>query len=89
VLSSLFIADMLSYLSEGWYGDKSVLLAQPVCLGWLGAPQVLPIGMLIRQTWPKKMQSKWPLYIKYLYYLITRSDDLHRAESLLWEQNNS
>jgi hypothetical protein len=27
--------------------------------------------------------------IKYLYYLITRADDLHRAESLLREQNNS
>jgi hypothetical protein len=25
-------------------------------------------------------------YVKYLYYLIIRADDLHRAESLLYEQ---
>jgi hypothetical protein len=36
VLSSLFIADVLSYSSVGWYGDESVLLAQPVCLCGLG-----------------------------------------------------
>jgi hypothetical protein len=28
-------------------------------------------------------------FIKYLYYLIVRADGLHRAESLLREQNNS
>jgi hypothetical protein len=58
VLSSLFTADVLSYSSVGWYGDESVLLAQSVCLCGLGSPQVLPIGMLIRQTWSKKMQPK-------------------------------
>jgi hypothetical protein len=36
VLSSLFITDVLSYSSVGWYGDESVLLAQPVCLCGLG-----------------------------------------------------
>jgi hypothetical protein len=58
VLSSLFISDVLSYSSVGWCGDESILQAQPVCLCGLGAPQVLLMGVLIRQTWPKKMQSK-------------------------------
>ena len=40
VLSSLFIADVLSYSSVGWYGDEYVLLAQSVYLFELGAPQV-------------------------------------------------
>jgi hypothetical protein len=49
----------------------------------------LPIDMLIRQTWSKRMQSEIDFVpqssIKYLYYLIIRVDDLHRAESLLQE----
>jgi hypothetical protein len=61
-------------------------------LGW-GHHKFLPIDMLIRQTWPKMMQSETTSVhqssIKYLYYLIMRADDLHRGESLLWEQNNS
>jgi hypothetical protein len=32
VLSSLFIADLLSYSSVGRYGDESLLLAQSICL---------------------------------------------------------
>jgi hypothetical protein len=40
VLSSLFIADVLSYSNAGWYDDESVLLAQSVYLFRLGAPQV-------------------------------------------------
>jgi hypothetical protein len=36
VLSSLFIADVLSYSSVGWYDDESVLLVQSVCLCGLG-----------------------------------------------------
>jgi hypothetical protein len=32
VLSSLFITDVLSYSSVGWYGNESILLAQFVCL---------------------------------------------------------
>jgi hypothetical protein len=36
VLSSLFIVDVLSYSSVGWYDDESVLLAQVVCLCGLG-----------------------------------------------------
>jgi hypothetical protein len=55
--------------------------------------KILPIDMLIRQTWPKRMQSEMVFAhqssIKYLYYLIIRADYLHRAESLLWKQNNS
>jgi hypothetical protein len=39
VLSSLFIVDVLSYLSVGWYDDEYVLLAQSVCLFGLGEPQ--------------------------------------------------
>jgi hypothetical protein len=35
--------------------------------GWR-APQVLPIGMLIRQTWPKKMQSKMA-YVHQIFIL--------------------
>jgi hypothetical protein len=58
VLSSLFITDVLYYSSVGWYDNESVLVAQSVCLFGLEAPQVLPIGILIRQTWLKKMQSK-------------------------------
>jgi hypothetical protein len=61
-------------------------------LGW-GYHRFLPIDMSIRQSWPKRIQSKTvyvhQIFIKYLYYLIARADDLHRAESLLWEQNNS
>jgi hypothetical protein len=60
--------------------------------GW-GHHKFLSINMLIRQTWSKRMQSEMASVhqssIKYLYYLITRADDLHRAESLLREQNNS
>jgi hypothetical protein len=60
--------------------------------GW-GHHKFLPIDMLIRQTWPKRMQSETASVhqssIKYLYYLIIRADDLHRAESLLQGQNNS
>jgi hypothetical protein len=40
VLPVLSIADVLSYSCVGWYGDESILLAQSVCLFWLGAPQV-------------------------------------------------
>jgi hypothetical protein len=36
VLSSLFIIDVLSYSSVGWYSDESVLLAQSICLCGLG-----------------------------------------------------
>jgi hypothetical protein len=36
VLSSLFIADVLSYSSVGWYNDESILLAQSGCLCGLG-----------------------------------------------------
>jgi hypothetical protein len=58
-----------------------------------GHHKFLPIDMLIRQTWPKRMQSEMTSVhqssIKYLYYLIIRADDLHRAESLLRKQNNS
>jgi hypothetical protein len=36
VLSSLFIVDVLSYSSVGWYGDESILLAQSGCLCELG-----------------------------------------------------
>jgi hypothetical protein len=79
VLSNLFIADVLSYSSVGWYDDESVLLAQSVCLCELGAPQVLPIGMLISRHGRRRFNPKRPMYIKYLYYLITRADDLHRA----------
>jgi hypothetical protein len=60
--------------------------------GW-GHHKFLPIDMLIRQTWPKRMRSETTSVhqssIKYLYYLITRANDLHQVESLLWEQNNS
>jgi hypothetical protein len=60
--------------------------------GW-GHYKFLPLDMLIRQTRPKRMQSEMTsmhqISIKYLYYLITRSDDLRRVESLLLEQNNS
>ena len=49
--------------------------------------------MMVRQTWPKRMQSETAFVhqssMNYLYYLITRVDDLHRDESLLREQNNS
>jgi hypothetical protein len=49
--------------------------------------------MLIKQTWPKTMQYETTFVhqssIKYLYYLITRADGLHRVESLLREQNKS
>jgi hypothetical protein len=38
MLSSPFIADVLSYSSVGWYDDESVLLAQFVYLFGLGAP---------------------------------------------------
>jgi hypothetical protein len=48
--------------------------------GW-GHHKFLPIDMLIRQTWPKRMQSETASVhqssIKYLYYLIIRADDLH------------
>jgi hypothetical protein len=37
----------------------------------------------------RRCNLKRPLYIRYLYYLITRVDDLYWAESLLREQNNS
>jgi hypothetical protein len=40
VLPGLSIANVLSYLCVGWYGDESVLLAQSICLFGLGAPQV-------------------------------------------------
>jgi hypothetical protein len=40
VLSSLFIVDVFSYSSVGWYDDESVLLAQSNCLFGMGAPQV-------------------------------------------------
>jgi hypothetical protein len=54
-----------------------------------GHHKFLPIDMLIRQTWSKRMQSETDFVpqssIKYLYYLIIRVDDLHRAESLLRE----
>jgi hypothetical protein len=60
--------------------------------GW-GHHKFLLIDMLIRHRWPKRIQSKMTYVhqssIKYLYYVIIRDDDLHRAESLLWEQNNS
>jgi hypothetical protein len=36
LLSSLFIADVLSYSNVGWYGDDSILLAQSVYLFGLG-----------------------------------------------------
>jgi hypothetical protein len=93
VLPGLSIADVLSYSCVGWYGDESVLLTHSVCLFGLGNHKFLPIDMLIRQTWPKRMQyettSVHQSSIKYLYYLIARADDLHRAESLLRKQNNS
>jgi hypothetical protein len=58
-----------------------------------GHHRFLLIDMLIRQITPKRMQSETTSmhqsFIKYLYYLITRADDLHRYESFLWEQNNS
>jgi hypothetical protein len=89
VLSNLIITDVLSYSSVGWYDDESVLLAQSVCLFGLGRHKFLPIDRLIRQTWPKRTQSEMTFVhqgsIKYLYYLITRADDLHQAESLLRE----
>jgi hypothetical protein len=56
VLPSLSIADVLSYSCVGWYGDEFVLRAQSVCLFGLGHHRFLPIDMLIRQTWPKRMQ---------------------------------
>jgi hypothetical protein len=40
VLSSLFIVDVLSYSSLGWYDDESILLVESACLFGLGAPQV-------------------------------------------------
>jgi hypothetical protein len=40
VLSSLFIANVLSYSSVGRYADESVLLAQSAYLFGLGAPHV-------------------------------------------------
>jgi hypothetical protein len=36
VFFDLFIADVLSYSSVGWYGDEYVLLAQSVYLFELG-----------------------------------------------------
>jgi hypothetical protein len=40
VLPILFITDVMSYSCVGWYDDESILLAQSVCLFWMGAPQV-------------------------------------------------
>jgi hypothetical protein len=61
-------------------------------LGW-GHHRILPIDMSIRQSWLKRMPSEMASvhqsFIKYLYYLIARADDLHRAKFLLREQNNS
>jgi hypothetical protein len=49
--------------------------------------KVLPINMLIRQTWSNRIQSKMASMhqnsIKYLYYLNTKDGDLHRVGSLL------
>ena len=93
VLLDQSIVDVLSYSSVEWYGGESALLASSVCLFGLGRHKFLLIDMLIRQTWPKRMQyettSVHQSSIKYLYYLIARADDLHRAESLLRKQNNS
>jgi hypothetical protein len=54
----------------------------------VGHHNFLPIDMLIRHTWPKRMQTETTYVhqssINYLYYLILRADDLHLAESLLW-----
>jgi hypothetical protein len=46
VLSSLFIADVLSYSNVGWYHDESVLLAQSVYLFGLGASKFYQIFIL-------------------------------------------
>jgi hypothetical protein len=47
-------------------------------LGW-GHHKFLPIDMLIRQTWSKRMQYEMDYVhqssIKYLYYLTARADD--------------
>jgi hypothetical protein len=48
VLSSLFIVNVLSYSSVGWYDDEFILLAQSVYLFELGDHKFLPINMLIR-----------------------------------------
>jgi hypothetical protein len=94
VLSSLFIADLLSYSNVGWYNDESVLLAQSV---YLFGPEGITSFCLLT-CWSRrhgqrrckvKTTSMHQSSIKYLYYLITRDDDLHRAESLLREQINS
>jgi hypothetical protein len=58
VLLGLFIAKVLSESSMRWYDDESVLLAQSVYLFRLGHHKIFPIDMLIKQTWPKRMQSE-------------------------------
>jgi hypothetical protein len=73
VLSSLFITDVLSYTSVGWYDDESVLLAQSVCLCGLGGTTSFAYWLTSRNGW-RRCNPKRPLYIKYLYYLITRAD---------------
>jgi hypothetical protein len=83
----LSIADVLSYAMNLY------CWLNPFAYSSWRHHKFLSIDMLIRQTWTKRMQSETASMhqssIKYLYYLITRVDDLHRAESLLQEQNNS
>jgi hypothetical protein len=83
VLPDLSIADVLSYSSVGWYDDESYCWLNLFAYSGWGHHKFLPIDMLIRQTWSKMMQSETTSVhqssIKYLYYLITRVDDLYRA----------
>jgi hypothetical protein len=46
--------------TQVWVGAAMNLYYKPNLFAYAawGAPQVLLMGMLIRQTWPKKMQSK-------------------------------
>jgi hypothetical protein len=77
--------------TQVWVGTAMNLYYWPnlfAYAGW-GAPQVLPIGMLFRQTWPKKMQSKMASVHQMFILSDHKSHDLHRADSLLQEQNNS
>jgi succinate dehydrogenase/fumarate reductase cytochrome b subunit len=75
VLSSLFIADVLSYSTVWWYDDESVLLAKSVLLIWAwGHHKFLPIDMLIWQTWSKKMRSK----MASMHQIFTLSDHKSR-----------
>jgi hypothetical protein len=68
VLSSLFIVDVLSYSSVGWYDDESVLLAQYVCLCGLGGTTSFAYWHVDKQTWSKKIQSK-TAYVHQIFIL--------------------